>query len=192
MRPITHGPTAHAQACYAGDRIVLVAAEPYEGALRSRVEISRAGGSGPYTPLTEWGHEHSLSCAPDGDAIVWVHERDAGHFDLMVRAPIDGGENRLLTPGRYPRFSRDGAWVVFSARAPAGLRVWRMRPDGTGRAPIGGGVRSESRPTVSPDGRYVAYVASEEPPRQYLYLRRFDGSGDRILFANGDGEYPVW
>jgi Tol biopolymer transport system component len=50
---------------------------------------------------------------------------------------------------------------------------------------------TEQRPTISPDGRLVAYVA-EIDHRQQLYLRRFDGSGDRVLFANGDGAFPVW
>jgi hypothetical protein len=53
-------------------------------------------------------------------------------------------------------------------------------------------MRHEARPAVSPDGRLVAYVAGETRPRRHLYVRRFDGSGDRILFADGDGEYPVW
>ena len=72
------------------------------------------------------------------------------------------------------------------------LRLWRIRPDGSGRAPIGRGMRQEARPAISPDGRLVAYVASESRPRRHLYLRRLDGTGDRILFADGDGQYPVW
>ena len=47
-------------------------------------------------------------------------------------------------------------------------------------------------PAISPDGRLVAYVGWERRPHQHLYLRRFDGSGDRILFADGDGGFPVW
>ena len=35
-------------------------------------------------------------------------------------------------------------------------------------------------------------ITAEDPPRRRLYVRRFDGSGDRILFSGGDGEYPVW
>jgi hypothetical protein len=27
---------------------------------------------------------------------------------------------------------------------------------------------------------------------QRLYLRRIDGTGDRILLADGDGDRPVW
>ena len=192
VRPVTHGPEAHAQACYAADdRIVVVTAEA-QGALRSRIEVSRAGGRGPFTPLSDWGMAHSPTCSPDGRAVVWTSDSETGRPELLLRSPIDDGETRLLAPGRFPRFSPDGVWIVYTALLKGDYRVWRMRPDGTGRAPIGSGSRSESRPTVSPDGHFVAYVAAEEVPRHNLYLRRFDGSGDRILFADGDGEYPVW
>jgi hypothetical protein len=192
VRPITHGPYAHTQACYASDgRIVVITVEP-QGA-RSRVEVSRPGGGGPFEPLTEWGVEHSPTCAPDGNAVVWERDdAETGRGDLLLLAPVAPGEPRLLSPGRAPRFSPDGAWIVFSAPLQGGYRIWRMRSDGSGRAPIGRGQRNESRPSVSPDGRFVVYVAAEEQPRQNLYLRRFDGSGDRILFADGDGEHPVW
>jgi Tol biopolymer transport system component len=193
VRPLTHGPPAHAQACYAADeRIVVVTAEA-QGALRSRIEVSRPGGRKPFTPVTDWGLHHSPTCARDGTAAVWVSESETtGRSDLVILDPIEGGEPRLLAPGRFPRFSPDGAWLVYSAPLQGSWRMWRMRPDGSGRAPIGTGSRTESRPTVSPDGRFVVYVAAEQQPRHHLYLRRFDGTGDRILFADGDGEYPVW
>jgi Tol biopolymer transport system component len=49
----------------------------------------------------------------------------------------------------------------------------------------------ELHPTVSPDGRYVAYVA-DDAGRRTLRIRRFDGGGDRKLLDSGDGLLPVW
>ena len=69
--------------------------------------------------------------------------------------------------------------------------VVRVRPDGTGRAPIGRGLFDERRPTFSPDGRLVAYV-TEVDSRPILNVRRFDGTGDRVLFNDGDADHPVW
>jgi hypothetical protein len=192
VRPVTHGPPAHPHGCYAAEgRIAVAAADARENPPRFRIELSRPGGVGPFEPLTEWGNEHSPSCAPDGSAVVWERSQEDGRSELRLRAPLDG-ETSTLSPGRQPRFSADGAWIVFSARQQGEWRVWRVRPDGSGRAPIGRGQRNESRPALSPDGRFVVYVAAEQVPRRHLYLRRFDGSGDRILFADGDGEYPVW
>lgn len=193
VRPVTHAPPAHTHACYASEgRIVVGAADPRSSTPRTRIEVSRPGGGGPFTPLTEWGTEHSPACSPDGRSVVWVRDNADGRSELRMRVLGEGTETVSLAPGRQPRFSPDGAWIVYSAPVHKEWRIWRMRPDGTGRAPIGTGQRNENRPTLSPDGRFVAYVASEAPPRRHLYLRRFDGSGDRILFADGDGENPVW
>jgi len=193
VRPLTHGPVSYTQGCHTGGgRLVVAAVDTRSEPPRSRIEVSRAGGRGPFTPLSEWGVEHSPTCAPDGSAVVWVREVARGRSELRIRAPIESGETRMLAPGRQPRYTPDGAWIVFSAPVQREWRIFRVRPDGTGRSPIGNGQRSEARPAVSPDGRYVAYVAAEQPPRRNLYLRRIDGSGDRILFADGDGEHPVW
>jgi Tol biopolymer transport system component len=193
VRPITHGPQAYTQACYASEGRIVVAAADVRGTTpRARIEVSQPGGRGPFEPLTEWGMQHSPSCAPDGRSIVWMRENADGRSELLWRELGASGRTLVLAPGRQPRYSADGSWIVYSAPLQREWRIWRMRPDGSGRAPIGRGQRSEARPTLSPDGRFVAYVASEEAPHRHLYLRRFDGSGDRILFADGDGENPVW
>ena len=193
VRPITHGPPAHTQACYASEgRIVVIAFDANAKPPLSRVEVSRPGGGGPFEPLTDWGMQESPSCAPDGRSVVWDLQNAEGRYELQLRVLVAGTQTLALAPGRQPRFSADGAWIVYSAPVGRDWRIWRVRPDGSGRAPIGGGERNEAGPTMSPDGRFVAYVSTEVPPRMNLYLRRFDGSGDRILFADGDGENPVW
>jgi Tol biopolymer transport system component len=52
-------------------------------------------------------------------------------------------------------------------------------------------MRDELDPAVSPDGRFIVYVAAEEGLNR-LFVRRFDGSGDRILLSNGAVASPVW
>ena len=159
----------------------------------SRIEVSRPGGGGPFEPLTEWGLEHSPTLRA-GRALRGVGARQRRRAQRAAAARARRGRRRRCrSPRDDSRASPPTAtWIVFSAPLQREWRIWRVRPDGSGRAPIGASQRSEGRPTLSPDGRFVAYVASEAPPRRHLYLRRFDGSGDRILFADGDGENPVW
>jgi Tol biopolymer transport system component len=52
-------------------------------------------------------------------------------------------------------------------------------------------VLDETAPTCSPDGQLVVYSATEEH-RERLYVKRFDGSGDRILYADSSASHPVW
>ena len=110
---------------------------------------------------------------------------------LVSRTPLIDGEVRVLVPGREPDFSRDGRWIVYSAPAGDSWELYRIRSDGSGRAPVGREVLDEHQPALSPDGRLVVYV-SETDHRASLYLRRFDGTGDRILFQDGDATFPTW
>lgn len=193
VRPVTTGPPAHTQGCYGPEgRIVVTAFEPHATPPRSWIAVSETGGRRPFRPLSEGPSDHSPACDVRSGRVVFVREGPPPRADLFVADATAGGEPRRLSPGRHPSFSADGRWIAFAAPAGRELRLWRVRPDGTGRAPIGRGVRHEMRPTLSPDGHLVVYVAAEERPRRHLYLRRFDGTGDRILFADGDGEYPVW
>ena len=80
----------------------------------------------------------------------------------------------------FDRSSLKGRWSLY-----------RIRPDGSGRRPIGQGTLDELDPSFSPDGRLVVYVGDDGFQKQ-LYLRRFDGSGDRLLLGSGGGTDPIW
>ncbi len=192
VRQITYGPEAHPRACYGPDgRFVLMVVENSASGPRAGIVLTGRGGSDSIR-LTANPVAHSPTCAPDGSAVAWVEPRRHNVEHIVVRSPAATGPNRDLAPGHEPTFSPDSRWIAYSALRQKEWRLWRVRPDGTGRAPIGRrGMYTEQRPTISPDGRLVAYVAEIEH-RQQLYLRRFDGSGDRVLFANGDGAFPVW
>jgi Tol biopolymer transport system component len=191
VRQITRGPEAHPRGCYGPDgRFVVMEVSESPLGTAVRIVLTEPGG-GDGTVLSIAPSAYSPACAPDGSAVAWIEPRRGGIETLVVRAPVVEGAPRALAPGREPTFSPDGQWIAYSAPVRGLWKVWRVRPDGTGRAPIGRGMREEQRPAISPDGRLVVYV-SELDHRQQLYLRRFDGTGDRILFANGDGGHPVW
>jgi Tol biopolymer transport system component len=193
VRPVTRGPLAHTQGCYGPDgRIAVVEVDARVEPWRSWVAVSAEGGRAPFTPISPGPSDHSPTCARDGGAVAYVREVERGPGQIWIAQLFSASEPRMLVSGRHPRFSPGGEWIVFSAPVQRSWRLWRMRPDGSARAPIGHGVREESNPAISPDGRFVVYVAAEAESRRHLYLRRFDGSGDRILFADGDGDYPVW
>ncbi len=66
-----------------------------------------------------------------------------------------------------------------------------MRPDGSGRTPLGVGARDEATAAVSPDGKSVVYV-SEYNGLNRLFVVRFDGTGDRLLYDGAMVEWPIW
>jgi hypothetical protein len=190
VRPVSWGPDAHPNGCYGPDgRFVLVQANLEEKRVMTRIALTDPGGTQP-EPISPGPTDHSPVCAPDGSSVVYVASGPRGR-DQLFSVELGGeGTPRRLGPGREPAFSPDGT-VYFSARVGDQWQIWRIRPDGGGRARIGKGVLDETHPAVSPDGGYVAYVV-EEAFQKSLYLRRSDGSGDRILFRDGDADFPVW
>jgi hypothetical protein len=193
IHPLTGGTLSHLQGCYGPEgRLVATLARRDGEAVHSVIGISAAGGRGPFAPVSQGPVDHSPTCAPDGRGVAWVAESRRGKPEVVVGELGGSAAPRVASPGRDPTFAPDSAWLLFSAPQGRGWKLWRARADAGGRVRLGAGALDEFRPAVSPDGRFVAYVASEDVPKRHLYLRRFDGSGDRILFTDGDAEHPVW
>jgi hypothetical protein len=195
VRQLTRGPNAHSRGCLLPDgSLVASSAGPVPAAdggleLLSRIVRRRPGDATPEL-LSEGPADHSPACAPDGGAVVWVSRGPKGRESLMSRTPPDAPP-RAIGPGREPSFSRDGQWVIYASPARRSWRILRVRPDGTGRAPVGESVQEEHQPAFSPDGRLALIVVHDGAARR-LHVRRLDGTGDRILFEDGDAEFPVW
>ncbi|HKA15643.1 MAG TPA: hypothetical protein VKH41_11545 [Myxococcota bacterium] len=192
VRRVTTGPPIHSQACYGPDgRIAVTAVELSGSGATSQIRISGPGGRDPYADLSEGPADHSPTCAPDGSAVVFARAHTGGQSEIWVSAAPFDAAPRWLAPGRDPRFAATGGAIVYIAASGGGGRLYRIRADGSGRAPIGEAGRGEGWPSASPDGKLVAYVSSEASGIRVL-VRRVDGSGDRMLLASGDGEHPVW
>ncbi|HPQ80891.1 MAG TPA: hypothetical protein PLZ86_04125, partial [bacterium] len=119
---------------------------------------------------------------PSGESVIFVSS-EAG-TDQMKRVDIESGEVTVLTPDvpdgtqlANPRFSPSGRHVALSVWKPGyGWRIYRANSDGTNpvrltRTP---GLVVESRPSWTPDGRFVIF-ASDESGIGNLYRVSKDG-----------------
>ncbi len=193
---ITRGPDLHPWGCYGpGGRVVMMVAEIFTDgfgrqAVRARLGLLAAGGAVEF--LTDGPYDRDPTCAPDGSAIAWVRSNEAGVDEVWVRALPDG-EARAISPGFHPSFSQDGEWIVYNqTMRRASTRLWRIHRNGAGRRAIGEWTGDEERrPQVSPDGKLVVYESIVEN-RYRLFVRRMDGTGNRVLFSDGDGTHAVW
>lgn len=123
---------------------------------------STSGWGLPITPTrtaryaTTDGTWMSLDVAPDGRRIV---------FDLVGQLyilPITGGTAHAITHGLpwngQPRFSPDGARIVFTSDRSGQQNLWTMRPDGSDAHQLTHSTWNEGiyeSPAWSPDGRSV-------------------------------------
>jgi len=195
VRKLTRGPVLHLEGDYGPEGELLFSwlemggKEPGAG---MDVRLVSGGAArrvirGFYPSGPRWSPREDLFSYVDADTRGRVRDESA----VVVRGFEPEDEGSRLARGRDAVFSPGGEWIVFSSQGSAGWRLHRMRPDGSARKALGDSVLSARWPAISPDGRHVAYISNEDGLDR-LYLRRMDGSGDRILLEDGAVAFPVW
>jgi len=190
---VTSGPYEHPMGCLGpGGRLVAVEARRTAGGLIGRLLATPPEGGG-LRPLTEGPGDVLPTCSPTEPRVAYITaDEDGGTAIAVLELDAPVARPRLIARGLNPVFTSDGAWIVYTATTTQGSRIFRIRADGAGRTSVGAGPNEESRPAVSPDGAYVAYVMTDDTERERLRVRRFDGTGDRPLVTSGDASQPVW
>ncbi len=199
VRAITGGPNPHPFADYGpGGQITYLEVVNRDGGQFERIWLTDEAGASPRVVFEDRQAE-GMRLAPDGSSLLYVRRLPTPpgrqRRTELVRLDLATGTEQPMGRGREPVFSPIGDWIVYSAPSRAGWRLRRMRPDGSARSPVAGGIRDEKMPAVSPDGRFVAYVGKvgDAPTDlEVLFVRRQDGSGDRVLVDAGAVYAPVW
>ena len=95
--------------------------------------------SGEEFQVTAWGDASALAWSPDGAWIVYIRGWWRGFTDEgdLWRIRPDGSGLEQLTDMdtddisfHTPRYTPDGAWVLFSVEAPGSDRLWGVPADG--------------------------------------------------------------
>jgi len=195
LRPLTRGRRARLAGSYGPDgRLAWVEMDRRGRNLQLTTWVTEAGGIRPRR-VSDGPLAGGVVWSPDGRWLHWESRRGRVPVIMALDLESQGQVPFEVARGAEPAFAPGGEWVVFSRHTRDGWRLWRMRPDGSGKTAVGAGRRfdeaEERHPAVSPDGRFVAYVL-EEDDRQRLRVRRMDGTGDTLLLEDGDAAAPVW
>jgi serine/threonine-protein kinase len=136
--------------------------------------------------------------SPDGQSLTFVSNR-AGQSDLWRKRADGTGTAELVLDGDRvvtEGFLSPDGWLVFRDGGSGGLRsgdIFAKRPE-TDSVPIPLVVTEGGQyaATLSPDGRWLAYV-SNETGREEVYVRPFpDTDSGRWLVSTSGGAEPVW
>jgi len=136
-----------------------------EGNLNKNISMLRQalGDGSEQRQLTSGaGLKRTPIVSPDGRYIVFASDAD-GPLHLW-RMELDGSKSIQLTKGEggenYPCFSPDGRWVVYTQVKD--WTLWKVPFDGG--APVRLTDTFSKGPSVSPDGKLLAYYYREKEP----------------------------
>lgn len=192
IRQISHDDRSYVGATYCGPGAMVLSARGSSG----RVDLYlRRDGEGTPRRLTKLRLAYAPSCVPDGSKVLFETLDPRGAYAIAaLDLGTPGAEPTILTRGSHPAVTPDGKWVVYTVGSRKGVKLWRMRVDGTGRHPLGRSGRWEHSPDISPDGRFVLYYSTvgRRQVRQELWIRPLDGDDDRPMRVRGDALHPTW
>ena len=145
--------------------------------------------------LTRFTFDEAEDRAPlwtaNGERIVFGSTRDGDVQNLFWRSVDGSGQVERLTNGAKMHtphsISPNGQELLF-VQGAAGLHTLSMEGDRQAKLLL----RSAGDATVSPDGRWLAYVSRESGGTE-VWVRPFPNVEDgRWPISNGPGESPVW
>jgi Tol biopolymer transport system component len=130
---------------------------------------------------------------------VFASDR-AGEYGLFLQR-VDGGSAELLAktePGIRPQpetWSRDGKTLIFTNRAPLagpatrGISMLTLAPKPVVQPVIKSAATNGS---LSPDARWLAYVATGTAGRSEIYVEPFPPTGEKHQISRDGGTNPLW
>ncbi len=137
--------------------------------------------------------------SPGGSEVGFSSDRD--NLSALYARPVDlSAETRLLFADPDEAlfegsWTPDGRRLLYrrrSALTRGALDLWYAEPGSNNPAvAILETPAAEQNPSLSPDGRWLAYV-SNESGRNEVYVRPFPGPGGRAQISTDGGISPVW
>jgi Tol biopolymer transport system component len=174
------------------------------------VSLSEAGDEQIWIKRLDRGPEQKLTTegtvafrpewTPDGRFISYVVGAEDLSRDLYVRR-ADGSADAELqidlpVAGVWEaEYSKDGQWLLFRSEGTTGVAagdLFAVNRESGDTLPLLTSEHDERQPTLSPDGRWLAYISDRSGVYE-VYVRPFPdvGSGRWVITSDG-GTEPLW
>jgi len=149
--------------------------------------------------VTHIGDAHDPTWLPNGREISFLSLKSRGGPLLISSADGSGEPHAVLVSGPFKPSDlvNPGVWVSDNSYIAGVVErtgdsdIWRFLRDGGEPLKVVGGAYNEHSPSVSADGRWLAYQ-SNETGRPEVYVRPLSTDEGRLQISSGGGTAPVW
>jgi DNA-binding winged helix-turn-helix (wHTH) protein/Tol biopolymer transport system component len=152
--------------------------------------------------LVNLASRHSTQLATDGIAPLWSPDGKRLAFtsraglDLHVRAGDGGARLEPLISDQSVKVLNDWSAhaqaIIYTRHDPGSkLDLWHVPVAGGAARPLLNDAFNEAQARISPDGRWLAYVA-DGTGSQEVYVRRYPELDEPRQVSNGGGGQPQW
>ncbi|HEV7242523.1 MAG TPA: LpqB family beta-propeller domain-containing protein [Thermoanaerobaculia bacterium] len=166
---ITRGNSSDRQPAYAPDGKAVLFSSNRSGNLDLWLTTSDGG----VRRLTDDASEDwDPGFTPDGKSIVWSSGR-SGNLEIWIANADGSGARQISADGvdaENPSATPDGQWIVYCSFNSQKAGIWKVRADGTQATHL---VKARtSLPEISPDGKYISYLADSRTTRAHIRVAR--------------------
>lgn len=137
------------------------------------------------------GTDSSPTWSPNGRQIAFTSDRSGSNQIYVVSA--DGGPVTKMTS--EPRKADRPTWaldyIAYSAEVPGGVDIKKVNVGTRQVTELTSGPGSNESPTISPNGRHIAFVTTRWGKEQIAVMDA-DGRNVRQITSSGNNRYPSW
>lgn len=129
--------------------------------------------------------------SPNGTQIAFTSDRGGSNQIYIMSA--DGGPATKITS--EPRKADRPTWaldfIAYSAEVPGGVEIKKVSIGTRDVVQLTDGPGSNESPTVSPNGRHIAFVTTRWG-KEHIAVMDADGKNVRQITFTGNNRYPRW
>jgi Tol biopolymer transport system component len=188
--PLPPGLYAHPRWSPNGDRLAFAR---LDGERNDIYVLTRA--TGQVLRLTRDGNSASPEWNADGTRLGWLYGDATGASIRWQQADGSGSPVTIPTPGLTPFgfvFSPSGKFVAVVTGSPFAHDIVLVPLDSTEKQrPLTNAASDELQPSISPDGRWLAFTSAETGLAE-SYVSSIEDPTTRVQVTTNGGGEPVW